>query len=79
MHNFKRTIAFDIHLMALWEDYVVNNRIVVSRTCNLCSHQFFDLVEILSHINDDHTNEEILSYLATLSEKQLKKIFKGLY
>ena len=79
MPNFKRTIAFDIHLMALWEDYVINNTVVVSRTCKICDRSFAWLNEILSHIHDKHTDYEILSYLATLSEKRLKRIFHGTY
>ena len=65
--------------MALWTDHVINNTYVSSRTCNLCDKNFQWLDTILSHIHDIHTDEEILSYLATLSKTQIKKIFKGLY
>ena len=65
--------------MALWTDHVINNTYVSSRTCNLCGENFQWLDTILSHIHDNHTDEDILSYIGSCPVKKIEKIFRGKY
>ena len=65
--------------MALYEDKVHQNSIVIARNCNLCKKSLFYVDDIFYHVSKDHTDKEILSYIFTLPKNKINQILEGSY